>query len=141
LPLVFLNTVLFHVFVAARRRFVYLGTLGFGVALGAALCFYLAPLYGPAGAAVADVVRELTMSGVYLYFLIQGNHARTAGLGLLKVFGGATALLVVGTLVTAPFHLGVLWLAAWMVFLVTGTLVVLGVPHPREWRLLADDSL
>jgi O-antigen/teichoic acid export membrane protein len=141
LPLVFLNTVLFYVFVAARRRFVYLGALCFGVALGAGLSFYLAPRYGLAGVAFADVVREFMISGVYLCFLIQGNHARIAGLALVKVFAGATVFLAFGSLVTAPLQLGALWLAAWIVFVVTGTLVVLGVPRLREWRLLTDDSL
>ena len=141
LPLVFLNTIFFYVFAAARRRFVCLVTLSLGIGFGILLSIYLTARYGATGAATADVGREFLMSGLYLCFLIQGNHARTAGLGLLKVFGGATALLVVGTLVTAPLHLGALWLAAWMVFLVTGTIVVLGAPHPGEWRLLTDDNL
>jgi O-antigen/teichoic acid export membrane protein len=141
LPLVFLNTVLFYVFVAARRRFVCLGTLGFGVAVGAALCFYLAPRIGLAGGAIADVVREFMISGIYLYFLIQGNHARIAGLALVKVFMGATTVLVLGALLAAPLHLGSLWLAVWMVLVVTGTLVALGLPRLSEWRLLTDDRL
>ena len=141
LPLVFLNTVLFYVFIAARRRFVCLGTLSFGVAVGAALSFYLAPRYGIAGSAISDVVRELMISGVYLFFLIQGNHARIAGLALAKVFMGATVSLAFGVLLAAPFRLGALWLAFWMIFVVTGTVVALGFPRLREWRLLTDDRL
>ena len=102
LPLVFLNTVLFYVFIAARRRFVCLGTLGFGVIVGAALSLYLSSHYGVAGCAIADVVREFLISGIYLYFLIQGNHARIAGLALVKVFMGATILLALGALLAAP---------------------------------------
>jgi len=141
LPLVFLNTVLFYVFVAARRRFVCLGTLGFGVMAGTVLNLYLSSRYGVAGCAIADVARELMISGVYLYFLIQGNHARIAGLALVKVLMGATILLALGALLAAPLHLGVLWLAVWMVFVVTGTLMALGFPQRRELHLLTDDHL
>jgi hypothetical protein len=34
-----------------------------------------------------------------------------------------------------------MWLAAWMVFVVTGTLIALGFPQRRELRLLTDDRL
>jgi hypothetical protein len=81
------------------------------------------------------------ISGIYLYFLIQGNHARIAGLALVKVFMGATTVLVLGALLAAPLHLGSLWLAVWMVLVVTGTLVALGLPRLSEWRLLTDDRL
>jgi len=141
LPLVFLNTILFYVFVAARRRFVCLGALGFGITAGAALCLYLAPRIGVAGGAIADVIREFMISGIYLYFLIEGNHARIAGLALVKVFIGSTMILVLGALLAAPFHLGALWLAVWMVLVVTGTLVALGLPRLSEWHLLTDDRL
>src|SRR4029079_6125594 len=93
LPLVFLNTIFFYIFAAARRRFVCLGTLSFGIGLGALLSIYLSSRYGGTGAATADIAREFAMSGLYLCFLIQGNHARFAGVALLKVFAGATALL------------------------------------------------
>jgi hypothetical protein len=105
------------------------------------LSLYLSSRYGVAGGAIADVAREFLISGVYFYFLIQGNHARTAGLALVKVFMGATILLALGALLAAPLHLGAMWLAAWMVFVVTGTLIALGFPQRRELRLLTDDRL
>src|SRR5437867_4496812 len=141
LPLIFLNTVLFYVFVAARRRFVYMGTLGLGVGVGAVLCFYLSARYGAAGCAAADVAREFIISAVYLYFLIQGNHAPIAGLALLKVFLGATTVLVVSAFLTSSLGHGDQWLAVWIVFVLTGTLFMLGLPRRREWRLLMDDRL
>jgi O-antigen/teichoic acid export membrane protein len=140
LPLVFLNTVLFYVFVAARRRFVYMGTLAFGVAAGAALCLYLAPRYGAAGCAIADVIRELIVSGIYLYFLANGAHARIAGRALLKVFAAATVVLIPGALVTSAFFRD-MWLAAWMFLVIAGTLLFLGRPRRTEWRLLTDEHL
>jgi len=84
LPLVFTNTVLFYVFLAARRRAVCAGALTTGVAVGAVLCFALAPRYGAAGCAVADVVRELVTSGVYLCFLVKENYLRLPARALLK---------------------------------------------------------
>ncbi|HXH48005.1 MAG TPA: oligosaccharide flippase family protein [Terriglobia bacterium] len=140
-PLVFMNTVLFYVFIAAQRRGVYMGTLGLGVALGLGLSFILTAHYGVVGCALAGVVRELAMSSFYLYFLIRGNHARTAGLGVLKVFLPATLFVVLGFLFTAiPGH-ALQWFAAWLVLVLVGTLVTLGFPRRTEWQLLADDSL
>jgi|SRR5262245_17986796 len=141
LPLVFLNTILFYVFLAARRRFVCMGTLAIGVGIGVVLSFYLSARYGAAGCAVADVAREFIVSAIYLYFLIQGNHARVAGMALLKVFLGATSFLLVAVLLTSTMRLGAQWLAAWIICVLTGTLLSLGLPRRGEWRLLTDDSL
>jgi len=141
LPLVFLNTIFFYVFAAARRRFVCLGTLSAGIGVGTLLSVYLSSHHGAAGAATADVAREFIMSGAYLCFLIQGNHARFAGVALLKVFGVATALLLVSVRLAGMFHFHFMWLAAWMFFVLMGTLVTLGFPRIREWQLLTDDRL
>jgi hypothetical protein len=127
--------------VAARRRFVCLGTLSFGITLGTLLSIYLSSRYGATGAATADVAREFAMSGVYLCFLIQGNHARLAGAALLRVFAGATALLFVAVQLAGIFHFRFMWLAAWMFFVLMGTLVTLGLPNIREWYLLTDERL
>jgi len=141
LPLVFLNTIFFYIFAAARRRFVCLGTLSFGIGLGALLSIYLSSRYGGTGAATADVAREFAMSGLYLCFLIQGNHARFAGVALLKVFAGATALLFLSVYFAGILHIQFMWLAAWMFFVLMGSLATLGFPNIREWQLLTDDRL
>ena len=140
LPLVFLNTILFYVFVAARRQIVCLATLGVGVAGGTLLSLYLTPRYGAAGCALADVARELTMSVMYFCFLARESHARLAGLALTKIFVGASASLTLAALVAAPPDPAAQWPAAWMVFLLAGTLLVLGFPNIRDWRLLTDDT-
>jgi O-antigen/teichoic acid export membrane protein len=141
LPLVFLNTVLFYVFIAAHRRGVYMGTLGLGVVLGLGLSFILTAYYGVVGCVLAGVLREFTMCCFYLYFLIQGNHARAAGWGVLKVHLLATVLVALAALVTtSPGDAGQ-WSAAWIVLLLVGTLVTLGFPRRTEWQLLTDDSL
>ena len=75
LPLGFLNTIFFYVFAAARRRFVCLFTLSFGVAAGTLLSFYLTSRFGAAGCATAAVLREFMISSSYLIFLMQANHS------------------------------------------------------------------
>jgi PST family polysaccharide transporter len=140
LPLIFLNTALFYVFVAARRRMVYTTALGLGIGIGGLLCAVLAPRYGGAGCAMAGVVRELIVSGVYLHCLARGAHAPAVAGALLKVFLGATALILGGAALFMATGRD-LWLAAWMVCVVAGTLVLLGFPRLREWRLLTDDNL
>ena len=89
----------------------------------------------------ADVAREFVISAAYFYFLIEGNHARIAGLALLKVFVGATALLFLAVFLTSSLHHGDKWLAVWIVFVMTGTVFMLGFPQRGEWRLLLDDGL
>src|SRR5688572_29531051 len=141
LPLVFLNTIFFYVFAAARRRFVCLVTLSVGLAFGTWLSVQLTSRYGAAGTATADVAREFLMSGMYLCFLIQGKQARPAGVALLKVFAAATGLLALAVLFGSAFEVRFMWLAAWMLFVLMGALVTLGLPRIEEWRLLTDDRL
>jgi O-antigen/teichoic acid export membrane protein len=141
LPLVYLNTVLFHVFIAAQRRRVYMGTLAIGVALGTGLSFFMTAHFGVTGCALADLVRELTMSSIYLYFLIQGNHARVAGMALLRIVLASGLLVVLGTAVTDSIQHGGQWSAAWVVLVLAGTLAMLGFPRRTECQLLMDDSL
>lgn len=141
LPLVYLNTVMFYVFIAAQRRRVYMGTLGAGVALGLGLSLVLSARYGAAGCAIADVVRELTMCCSYLYFLVQGNHARVAGWSILKVFLPATLFVALGAVVTASPGEACQWAAAWLLLVLAGTLVTLGFPRGVEWQMVMDESL
>lgn len=141
LPLVFLNTVLFYVFIAARRRRVYMGTLAIGVVLGTGLSFFMTAHFGVTGCALADVVRELTMSSIYLYFLIQENHARVAGVALLRIVLASSLLVVLGTAVTDSGQHGCQWSAAWVALVLAGTVAMLGFPRRTECQLLTDDSL
>lgn len=141
LPLVFTNTVLFYVFIAAKRRQVYMGALGLGVALGLGLSVFLTAHFGVTGCALADVVREFVMCSFYLYFLVQGNHARVAGLGVLKALLPTSLLVAVVALLTASPADGGQWSAAWILLVLMGTLFMLGLPRRNEWQLLMDDSL
>ena len=141
LPLVFMNTVLFYVFIAARRRRVYMGALGLGVALGLGLSLFLTAHFGFTGCALADVVREFIMCSFYLYFLVKDNHSRVVGLDVFKVLVPATLLATLGALVTSsPAYIGQ-WSGAWILLVLVGTLFILGSPRRNEWQLLMDDGL
>jgi O-antigen/teichoic acid export membrane protein len=141
LPLMFLNTVSFYVFVAAGRRRVYLGTLALGVVAGLTLSVALTSAYGPTGCAFADVARESIISASYLYFLVQETQARTVGVAIAKALIGSTLWAGAGLSLAMRTHLGEPWIAAWMILVFMGTLAGLGLPRRREWALLTDDSL
>jgi O-antigen/teichoic acid export membrane protein len=98
LPLMFLNTVLFYVFVAGGHRLVCLGTLGLGALAGLALSFGLTKTYGAAGCATADLGREFIISATYLYFLTQGHNVRIVGTAVQKVLVGVSHGLLSATL-------------------------------------------
>jgi len=141
LPLVSLNTLLFFVFVAARRRGAYLGTLTVGVAAGTVLGLLLAPRYGAAGSVIAALVREFVMTATFLYLLARENLAPAAGKVLLKMLLAVTMVSVLGASMTARLVLAVEWPAAWSVLVLAGTLLFAGMPRRRELLLLADEEL
>jgi len=140
LPLVSLNTLLFFVFVAARRRGAYLGTLTVGVAAGTVLGLLLAPRYGAAGSVIAALVREFVMTATFLYLLARENLAPAAGKVLLKMLLVVTMVSVMGASMTARLVLAVEWPAAWSVLVLAGTLLFAGMPRRRELLLLADEE-
>ncbi|MFB3920981.1 MAG: flippase [Terriglobia bacterium] len=139
LPCVFLNTVLFYVFVAARRRTAYLATLLLGLMVGTALAFFLAPRFGPAGSAAADVVREIIMTASFLYFLCREGLAPEAGKTLLKLLVGASMLCVAGA-ACAGNSVGESWPAVWILLLIAGTLALSGIPRRHDLRLVLNEE-
>lgn len=141
LPLMFINTVLFYVFVAARRPAVYLGTLGLGAGLGAVLNLGLAQRYGATGAALADLIREFVMAGVFLFHLRREGLAPAAGRGLLKVCLGVASLTVLFGVVARSLGPSAEWPAAWNLLMLAGTLIFVGLPNRRELALLVDENL
>jgi O-antigen/teichoic acid export membrane protein len=140
LPLVCLNTLLFFVFVAARRRGAYLGTLSVGIVVGTALGLLLAPRYGAEGSVIAALVREFVMTATFLYFLVRENLAPAAGKTLLKMLLATTVVAMLGLGVMGRRVGAVEWPAAWSVSVLAGTLVVVGMPRRRELLLLADEE-
>ena len=141
LPLMFLNTVLFYVFVAAQRREVYLSALTIGVVLGAILSFALASRYGATGSALADFGRELVVSLVYLVQVLRSEFGRGAGRALLRILLAASAVAVVLVATGGPRNLDVAWPVVWNLLLLAGTLSFLGLPRVREFFLIADDRI
>jgi O-antigen/teichoic acid export membrane protein len=140
LPFVFFNTVLFYVFVAARRRSAYLGTLALGLVLGATSGFLLAARLGAKGSAIADLVREVAMTASFLYFLYRDGLAPAAGKTLLTVLAGASALclpLVGWAGISGRWES---WPVAWNLLVLAGSLFLLGLPRQGELLLLVDED-
>ena len=140
LPFVFVNTVLFYVFVAARRRSAYLGTLALGLVLSIALGFLLAPRLGAAGSAIADLVREVVMTASFLYFLYREELAPATGKTMLLLLLGALVLclpLVGWAGISGHWES---WPAAWNLLVLAGTLILLGLPRRGELLLLVDEE-
>lgn len=141
LPLMFLNTILFYVFVAAGRQVVCLVTLGAGVLSGMALSVLMSASYGATGCALADVARELTITAAYLFFLRRRDETRLPALAMIKVVLGASVGAAVGAGVVRQLQPQGGWLAAWVILLLAANAWVLGLPKPGEWQLLTDDAI
>ncbi len=141
LPFVFVNIVLFYVFVAAGLRRAYLGTLTLGLILGVGLGFSLAPRLGPAGSAIADLVREVAMTASFLYFLYRENLAPATGKTMLIILLGASVLSLPLVGLTGNFGRWDSWPAAWNLLVLAGALVFLGLPRCAELRRLLDEDL
>jgi O-antigen/teichoic acid export membrane protein len=141
LPLMFLNTILFYIFVAAQRREAYLSALTIGVTLGCVLSFALASRFGARGSALADFGRELAVSLVYLAHILRSNLWRGAGRALLRVFFTASAAVLVLAAAASLQIIAAAWPAAWNLALLVGALFSLGPPRIREWLLITDDRL
>lgn len=130
-PLVFINTALFYVFVAARERAVYLGTLLLSLALGVVLNVTLAHSYGARGAVWADLIREFVVAMTFLYHLARRRLAIKAGNALLKAYLGSAALLLILAVLMRPWP-G--WTGAATALLLGGTLIFAGLP--KRWEVL-----
>ncbi len=141
IPFTFFNTVLFYVFVAARRRRVYLTALGVGSVVGAGLSVYLAWRYGALGSAYAGVFREFLITVLFLYAMKRAVIAPHLGMTLLKV---SLAALGLALFVGVHFRWGGVWSdwpAAGSLFLLVASLVFVGPPNRRELLLLAGEGV
>lgn len=141
LPFVFLNTVLFYVFVAAKQPRIYTGALAAGVLAGGALALFLSARFGATGAALADLAREALVSSIYLVALARGQHAPRAGRALLKALAGGVLLLGATTVALKWLSGGFPWPPLWLLLVLTVTLIMFGRPRRQELYLLIDDSL
>lgn len=140
LPFMFLNTMLSYVFIAARLRAVYLGTLAWGVGIGMLLSVVLAQRYGATGVAVADLIREFVMTCMFLFHLKRKHVAQEASGGLLRAYVGVASLALVVSIVTQAVRPVAEWPAVFELLMLGGTLIVVGVPRRRELSLLVDET-
>ncbi len=136
-PFIFVNTALFYVFVAAKKRNAYLTALLLGLVSGGALSLILSAKYGPAGTALACVIREVLVSAVYLVFLNAGDLAKSARAALRLLACCAAGLIILDILLSNSTAFG----AAWSVALVAGIVLSLRGPRLQEALLLVDDNL
>lgn len=141
LPLVFLNTILFYVFVASGRQVVCLVALSTGVLFGIAFSVPMSASYGAVGCALAGVARELVVNATYLLFLRRRSETRLPALAILRVVVVASLAAAIGAGVVRSLAPEAFWVAAWVIFMLVGTGWVLGLPRPSEWRRLGDDAI
>ena len=141
LPLVFLNTIFFYVFVAIERHRVYIGALVAGILAGGLLGVVLSARFGATGAALADLVREGLMSSIYLCCLTWGKHVPRAGRCLAKILVAGMAFAGVAVAVHRWVDGGHSWPALWLLVVLAGTVLVFGLPTRKELRLFTNDDL
>jgi O-antigen/teichoic acid export membrane protein len=124
-PCIFVNTSMFYVFVAARRRSAYLTALLVGVLAGGALSVALSAWYGPTGTALALVVREALVSAVFLCFLRTSVFTKSAGKSLFRSLACAQVAMVFLILLISLNIINAIWSIAF----VAGISVFVGRPR------------
>lgn len=136
LPFVFVNTVLFYVFIAADRRKTYLALLALSLTGGLIVAFDLTARWGANGAAWADVARELAECALLLFCLYRESLIPNLAPAMFKaaLCGVCFTTLV---LLVGQIHTGEACAAVWSFAIVVGTLVFTGLPKWRQIVLLA----
>jgi O-antigen/teichoic acid export membrane protein len=140
LPFMFLNTMLSYVFIAARLRAVYLGTLAWGVGIGILLSVVLAQRYGATGVSVADVIREFLMTLMFLVHLKRKHVALEAGRSLLRAYVILASLAGALSIVSQAVRPLTEWPILLELLMLGGTLIVVGLPRRQELLLLVDET-
>lgn len=136
IPFVFLNAMLFYIFIAADRRKTYLAVLSFGLAVGLVAAFGLTAYWGAAGCAWADVVRELVECALLLFCLSRESLIPRLGPAFFKA-AVAGACFTATVLAAGRIHTGEIGTAVWSSALVAGTLIFAGLPKWRQILFLA----
>ncbi|HEX5482534.1 MAG TPA: oligosaccharide flippase family protein [Terriglobia bacterium] len=136
IPFVFINTVLFYVFVAADRRKTYLVALSFSLVCGLVAAYVLAAHWGATGVVWADFEREFVECVLLLFCLDRACLIPNLGPALFKaaVWGASfTAIAFAAGWV----HNGEVCAAIWSFTTAAGLLVFAGPPRWRQIVLLA----
>ncbi|MGH9470737.1 MAG: flippase [Terriglobia bacterium] len=136
IPFLFVNSMLFYVYIAADRRKTYLAILSFSLTGGLIAAFMLAARWGATGSAWADVARELVECVLLLFCLNRESLIPNLGPAFFKVAisgAGVTAII----LVAGRIHTVESCAAVWSFAIVAATLVFTGLPKWRQIVLLA----
>lgn len=141
LPFVFINTSMFYVFLAANRRREYLGTIAFTIGLSVVLGFVLAPRFGGAGVALADLIREVVATVIYLILLRSDCQVPSLGPALLKIVPGAASVALATFLGLGLGGNSQLWALMWSLAMLGGILLLAGTLRREQLILLAKEDL
>ncbi len=136
IPFVFVNTVLFYIFIAANQRKTYLAVLAFSLAGGLIAAFSLTASFGANGAAWADVARELVECALLLFCLYRESSVPNLAPALFKaaLCGVCFTALI---LLDGRIHTGESCAAVWSFAIVAGMLLFVGLPKWQQIVLLA----
>jgi O-antigen/teichoic acid export membrane protein len=136
-PCIFVNTSMFYVSVAARRRSAYLTALLVGVLAGGALSVALSAWYGPTGTALALVLREALVSAVFLCFLRASKVTKLVGKTLFRSLVCAQGAMVFLIILISLNVINAMWSIAFIV----GFSVLVGLSRLQKLLWLAGQDL
>ncbi len=139
-PFLFLNTLLFYIFVASNRRRTYLLAFAFSASTGLALALALAPVYGGVGVGIADLARESSLSAVLVTSLYRQGLIRNLGPALLRAAGAAALIMTLIAVFSSPPHSSDAWVTAWTFSILAGGLTFLGMPKRHQFLMLAREG-
>ncbi|HLY59165.1 MAG TPA: flippase [Terriglobia bacterium] len=141
IPFVFVNTCMLYIFLAADRRGEYLATLALTTAIGALLLLVLAPRMGGSGAALADLLREVLASAIYLYLLHAESRVPSLGPAFLKIVPGAAIAALAAFLWLSAKGNSEVWAVIWSTAMLGGIFLFAGTPRREQLVLLAKEDL
>ena len=138
LPFVFINTSMFYVFLATDHRRAYLTILAFTISLSLLLGIVLTPRMGGAGVALADLIREVLASVIYIHLLHRDSRVPSLGPALLKIVPGAACVALAAFLLPGMSQI---WAVMWSGTMLAGILLLTGTPRREQLILLAKEDL
>lgn len=139
-PFLFLNTILFYIFVASNRRRPYLLSFAVSASAGLALALALAPVYGGVGVGIADLVRESSLSVLLVTSLWRQGLIPNLGPALLRAAGAAALLMPLIAILPGTPHSSDAWAAAWVFSILAGSFAFLGMPKRHQFLMLAREE-
>ena len=139
-PFLFLNTILFYIFVASDQRKTYLFALLLSAGAGLGLAFVLAPRFGGMGVGIADLARESLLSALLLMALRRRGLIPSLGPALLRAAGASALIMALIAIFAGVQHSSDAWAAAWVCSISACSLAFLGMPKRRQFLMLAREG-